>query len=64
LKVSDLIDLKQTKGISIQDNDVILNPEEILPPPDARGSLTEVLVQDKTGEQSTLESSLCAMQTW
>ena len=46
LKVSDLIDLEQAKGISIQDNDVILNPEEILPPPHARGSLTEVLVQE------------------
>jgi hypothetical protein len=46
LKVSDLIDFKQAKGMTIQDNDVILNPQEMLPPPHARGSLTDVGVQE------------------
>jgi hypothetical protein len=46
LRVADLIDLKQAQGITIQDNDIVLNPHEILPPPHTRGNLSDVRVQE------------------
>lgn len=45
IKVADLIDAKGAKGISVEGNDVILNPEQILPPPHQRGRVTAVHVR-------------------
>jgi len=45
LKLEDLIDLKNRRGIDVQDNDIILQPGQVLPPPELRGNLSRVAVE-------------------
>jgi hypothetical protein len=40
-----LIDMKKVQGIAIDKDDIILDPEKILPPPHIRGKVTAVRVQ-------------------
>jgi hypothetical protein len=45
LDMAKLINTKKTKGISVDDNDIILDPARMLPPPQMRGRITAVRVQ-------------------
>ena len=45
IDVARLIDTKKIQGISADKDDLILNPEEILPPPHIQGRVTAVRVQ-------------------
>jgi hypothetical protein len=42
LELDDLVRLKAQRGIEIVDNDIIISPGRILPPPEMRGRLTRV----------------------
>jgi len=42
VKMSDLVDAKGAKGVSVQGDDLILDVEQLLPPPRKRGKLTDV----------------------
>ena len=44
VKLEDMIDTKRTKGISIDKDDVIIDPTAILPPPHTHGRLTDAHV--------------------
>ena len=45
LDMAKLINTRKTKGISVDDNDIILDPARMLPPPRMRGRITAVRVQ-------------------
>ena len=45
LKLDDVLDLKKRRGVDVQDNDIVLAPGQILPPPEMVGRLTRVVVQ-------------------
>jgi hypothetical protein len=42
LQLDEVVNLKQRRGIEIDDNDVIIAPGQILPPPELRGVLSRV----------------------
>jgi hypothetical protein len=42
VKMSDLVDARGAKGVSVEGNDMILDVEQMLPPPRKRGKLTDV----------------------
>jgi hypothetical protein len=42
VKIGDLVDSKGAKGVSVQGNDLVLDIEQLLPPPPKRGKLTDV----------------------
>lgn len=44
LKTADLFDPKGSSGIEVKDDDIFLDPEQILPPPKKRGKVTDVHV--------------------
>jgi hypothetical protein len=44
LELDDLVDLKRRRGIDVQDNDIVIAPGQVLPPPEIRGRLTRVAV--------------------
>lgn len=43
--MANLVNTKKTKGFSVDDNDIILDPARMLPPPRMRGRITAVRVQ-------------------
>jgi hypothetical protein len=45
LDMAKLINTRKTKGVSVDDNDIILDPAQMLPPPRMRGRITSVRVQ-------------------
>jgi hypothetical protein len=45
LKLDDVLDIKKRRGIEVQDNDIVMAPGQILPPPEIVGKLTRVVVQ-------------------
>lgn len=45
LDMAELINTRKTRGVSVDDNDIILDPERMLPPPQMRGRITAVRVQ-------------------
>jgi hypothetical protein len=45
LDTAKLINTRKTKGISVDDNDIILDPAHMLPPPQMRGRITAVRIQ-------------------
>jgi hypothetical protein len=45
LDMAKLINTRNTKGIAVDDNDIILDPALMLPPPRMRGRITAVRVQ-------------------
>jgi hypothetical protein len=45
LDMAKLINTRRTKGVSVDDNDIILDPAGMLPPPQMRGRITAVRVQ-------------------
>jgi len=42
LELDDVVKLKQTRGIDVQDNDIIIDPGQLLPPPEMRGRLAKI----------------------
>src|SRR5262249_22247649 len=45
LKLENLVDLKNRRGIHVQDNDIVMQPGQLLPPPELRGNLSKAVVQ-------------------
>ena len=45
LKIADLINTKKVRGVRSQENDLVLDPEQILPPPHIEGRITAVRIQ-------------------
>ena len=43
--MAKLINTRNTKGISVDDNDIILDPAQVLPPPKMRGRITAVRIE-------------------
>jgi hypothetical protein len=44
IKLAELVDTKRTKGVSVQGDDIILDPQQALPPPRQNGHLTDAHV--------------------
>jgi len=44
--LEDLLDLSGAKGVTVEGNDLLLDPLEILPPPRIEGKLTDIRVRD------------------
>ena len=44
LKLDDLVSLKNQRGVEISDNDILIAPGQILPPPEIRGRLSRAAV--------------------
>jgi hypothetical protein len=59
LELDELLKTSQARGVSIDDNDIIMDPELMLPPPAIRGRITAVrvegneVVQDFGGKSSS-----------
>lgn len=47
LSLEGMIDLSEAEGVFAEGNDLIMDPEKILPPPPVRGHLTSIRVEDK-----------------
>jgi len=45
LKLEDVLDIKKRRGVDVQDNDIVMAPGQVLPPPEIVGRLTRVVVQ-------------------
>ena len=45
LDMAKMINTRKTKGVSVEGNDIILDPAQMLPPPKMRGHITAVSVQ-------------------
>jgi hypothetical protein len=45
LKIADLINTKKLRGVRSEENDLILDPQQILPPPHIEGRITAVRIQ-------------------
>ena len=45
LKIADLINTKKVRGVRSEENDLILDPQQILPPPHIAGRMTAVRIQ-------------------
>jgi hypothetical protein len=45
LDMAKLINTRKTRGVSVDDNDIILDPARMLPPPQMRGRITAVRVE-------------------
>jgi len=44
LELDDLVALKRSRDITIEENDIVISPGEALPPPEIRGHLSRVMV--------------------
>jgi hypothetical protein len=44
LELDDLVDLKNRRGVEIQDNDIVMQPGQVMPPPELRGTLSKAAV--------------------
>jgi hypothetical protein len=45
LKLDDVVDIKKRRGVDVQDNDIVIAPGQVLPPPEIAGRLSRVAVQ-------------------
>lgn len=45
IQLADLLDLSKAKGIRVEGNDLVLDPDQLLPPPAIQGRLTAVRVE-------------------
>jgi hypothetical protein len=52
LKLDEVVSLKERRGIEIQDNDVIIAPGQVLPPPEIQGRLSRVAIVNGRLEQT------------
>src|SRR5215471_3253555 len=46
VNLANLINTKQVKGVTAEKDDLILDPEQILPPPEIRGKLTSIKAEN------------------
>jgi hypothetical protein len=46
LDTSQLVDTNKVEGVSVDKNDLILDPQVLLPPPQLRGRLTSIKIED------------------
>jgi hypothetical protein len=46
VELADLINTKKIKGVAMDKDDIILDPEQILPPPQIRGKLSNIKVEN------------------
>src|SRR5262249_21294124 len=46
VKLANLINTKKVSGVSAEKDDIILDPEQILPPPQIRGKLTDIKIEN------------------
>jgi hypothetical protein len=46
LEMDDLLKVKPGHGVTVDNNDLILDPEQLMPPPRIRGKVTSVRVED------------------
>ena len=46
VEVADMVNTKKVKGVSVDKDDVLLDPEQILPPPQIRGKLSSIKVSN------------------
>ncbi|HEY6351726.1 MAG TPA: hypothetical protein VI636_20180 [Candidatus Angelobacter sp.] len=46
VKLTDLINTKKVQGISTEKDDIIIDPDQILPPPQIRGKLTGITIEN------------------
>jgi hypothetical protein len=45
LKLDDVVDIKRRRGVDVQDNDIVIAPGQVLPPPEITGRLSQVAVK-------------------
>jgi hypothetical protein len=45
LKLDDVVDIKNRRGVDVQEDDIVLAAGQILPPPEIVGKMTRVIVQ-------------------
>lgn len=45
IRLKDLIDTRNARGVRVEENDLILDPEQMLPPPRMRGRITRVRIE-------------------
>src|ERR1051326_1273163 len=46
VEIADLINAKKVKGVATEKDDIILDPQQILPPPQLRARVTNITVKD------------------
>jgi hypothetical protein len=46
LELDDVMNLKQRRGMDVEDNDIIISPGQVLPPPEMRGRLTSAAIRN------------------
>jgi hypothetical protein len=46
LELDDLVSLKERRGVDVTDNDIVIDPGDVLPPPVMRGRLTRAEITD------------------
>jgi hypothetical protein len=52
LEVDDLLHVKPGKGVTVRDNDLILDPATLLPPPSIRGNVTAARIENNAVVQT------------
>ena len=57
LQLDEVVSLKQRRGIEIEDNDVIIAPGQVLPPPEMQGRLSRVEILNGRLHQTFASSS-------
>lgn len=45
LELDDVMDIKNRRGVDVQDNDIVIAAGQVLPPPEIRGSLARAVVR-------------------
>jgi len=57
LKLDDVMDIKNRRGVDVQDNDILIAAGQVLPPPEIVGRLTRVSVQGQRLVQTFEDTS-------
>jgi hypothetical protein len=57
LQLDEVVSLKERRGIEIQDNDVIIAPGQVLPPPEIQGRLSHVAIVNGRLQQTFVSSA-------
>ena len=45
LELDDLVKLKERRGVEVQDNDILISPEQVLPPPRMHGRVVKASIR-------------------
>jgi hypothetical protein len=57
LQLDEVVSLKERRGIEIQDNDIIIAPGQVLPPPEMQGHLSRVAIVNGRLEQTFVSAT-------